>query len=74
MRPFNGSIRKSRMTGYQQQEEAYERTFRSGRCTFGDMNYKRHRDVRYSNNYPADAAASLRHILDRLNIKRFIHF
>lgn len=53
MRPFNGSIRKSRMTGYQQQEEAYERTFRSGRCTFGDMNYKRHRDVRYSNNYPA---------------------
>lgn len=53
MIPFTGSVRKSRMAEYKKQEAAYEQTFRSGKCTFGDMNYKRHRDVRYSNEYPA---------------------
>ena len=53
MIPFTGSVRKSRMPEYKEQEAAYEQTFRSGKCTFGDMNYKRHRDVRYSNEYPA---------------------
>lgn len=50
---FTGSVRKSRMAEYKKQEAAYEQTFRDGKCTFGDMNYKRHRDVRYSNVYPA---------------------
>lgn len=53
MTPFTGSVRKSWMAEHQKQEAAYEKTFRSGKCTFGDMNYKRHRDVRYSNGYPA---------------------
>lgn len=53
MAPFTGSVRKSRMAEHQKQEAAYEKAFRSGKCTFGDMNYKRHRDVRYSNGYPA---------------------
>lgn len=53
MIPFTGSVRKSRMAEYKKQEAAYEQTFRDGKCTFGDMNYKRHRDVRYSNEYPA---------------------
>ena len=53
MAPLTGSVRKSRMAEHQEQEAAYEKAFRSGKCTFGDMNYKRHRDVRYSNGYPA---------------------
>ena len=53
MKPFTGSVRKSRMAEYKKQEATYEQTFRDGKCTFSDMNYKRHRDVRYSNEYPA---------------------
>lgn len=51
--PVNGKVHKSRMAEHQKQEAEYEMTFRNGQCTFGDMNYKRHRNVRYSNSYPA---------------------
>ena len=61
MIPFTGSVRKSRMAEYKKQEAAYEQTFRSGKCTFGDMNYKRHRDVRYSNEYPAGCRCQHEH-------------
>lgn len=34
------------------QEEEYESTFKSGKCTKGDMKMSRHRDVSYINNFP----------------------
>ena len=51
------------MAEYKKQEAAYEQTFRDGKCTFGDMNYKRHRDVRYSNEYPAGETSGIYEIL-----------
>ena len=33
-------------------EEKCERRFRGGKCTFGDMDIRRHRDVVYINEYP----------------------
>lgn len=33
-------------------EEKCERRFREGKCTFGDMDMRRHRDVVYINEYP----------------------
>ena len=53
MTPSTGSVRKSLVAEHQKQEAVYEKIFRSGKCTFGDMNFKRHRDVCYSNGYPA---------------------
>lgn len=52
MKPSKGSILTSKMTEHQSQEAAYEKTFRAGRCTFGDMNYKRHRNTFYVNEFP----------------------
>lgn len=36
-----------------ERQKKYDETFKSGGCTFGDMNINRHRDVHYDNNYPA---------------------
>lgn len=33
-------------------ERKYEQTFRNGKCTFGDMNMKRHRNIEYINDFP----------------------
>lgn len=52
MKPSKGSILTSKMTEHQSQEAAYEKTFRAGRCTFGDMNYTRHRNTFYINEFP----------------------
>lgn len=52
MKPSKGSILTSKMTGHQLQEAAYEKTFREGKCTYGDMNYKRHRNTFYINDFP----------------------
>ena len=52
MKPSKGSILTSKMTEHQLQETAYEKTFREGKCTFGDMNYKRHRNTFYINDFP----------------------
>lgn len=46
------SIRKSTMSGHQEKEARYEKTFREGGCTFGDMNYNRHRNTFYINSFP----------------------
>jgi hypothetical protein len=34
------------------QEAKYNEVFKAGGCTFGDMDYRRHRDVYYENNVP----------------------
>lgn len=52
MESLNVTIRKSTMTKHQKQQARYEKTFKEGRCTFGDMNYKRHRDTYYINSFP----------------------
>lgn len=52
MEPIRASIGKSLMTQHQKQEARYEKAFREGRCTFGDMNYKRHRDMYYIDSFP----------------------
>ena len=52
MKPTKSSILRSKMTGHQLQEATYEKTFRAGKCTFGDMNYTRHRNTFYVNNFP----------------------
>lgn len=35
-----------------EREEEYDRVFKAGGCTFGDMKYTRHRDVYYRNDFP----------------------
>lgn len=52
MKPVKATIRKSNMAEHQKQEAGYEKTFREGKCTFGDMNYKRHRNTFYINSFP----------------------
>lgn len=52
MEPIKSSIGKSLMTQHQRQEARYEKAFREGRCTFGDMNYKRHKDMYYIDSFP----------------------
>jgi len=37
---------------FSEQEKKYEKTFKEGKCTFGDMKYSRHRDMKYTNDYP----------------------
>ena len=34
------------------QDQEYERVFKAGGCTYGDMDYRRHRDVKYINEVP----------------------
>lgn len=34
------------------QDAEYDKVFKAGGCTFGDMDYRRHRDVTYINDYP----------------------
>lgn len=52
MESLNVTIRKSTMTKHQKQQAQYEKSFREGRCTFGDMNSTRHRDTYYINSFP----------------------
>lgn len=52
MKPFKAAIRKSTMAGHQKQEALYDEIFRKGKCTFGDMNHKRHRNTYYINSFP----------------------
>ena len=46
------TLQKSHINEYQKQEALYEKRFREGGCTFGDMNHKRHRDTYYINSFP----------------------
>jgi hypothetical protein len=43
---------KSSLAAQQQREKEYQETYRKGSCTPGDMNYSRHRDTEYINNFP----------------------
>lgn len=52
MKPIKKTIPKSAMTKHQKEQTQYEKTFREGRCTFGDMNHKRHRDTFYISSFP----------------------
>lgn len=40
------------LTGHMEQERQYEETYKAGKCTAGDMNINRHRDVEYINDFP----------------------
>lgn len=37
---------------HMQQQDLYDRVFKSGKCSIGDINITRHRNVEYINNYP----------------------
>lgn len=37
---------------HMEQQNEYDRIFKQGKCSFGDMNITRHREVYYINNYP----------------------
>lgn len=58
MKPVKASVRKSTMSEHQQKEARYEKTFREGGCTFGDMNYSRHRNTFYINSFPCGSKCS----------------
>lgn len=45
-------VAKSSLNAAIDRDKEYQRVFDSGKCTFGDMDYKRHRDMKYSNDYP----------------------
>lgn len=45
-------IAKSKNAERMAQEAEYNKVFKAGGCTAGDMDYKRHRDVYYDNNVP----------------------
>lgn len=46
-------IKKSKTNTRLSNEAQYNKTFKEGGCTFGDMDIHRHRDVYYDNGYPA---------------------
>ena len=46
------AIAKSNVNANNAHEQELERVFRAGGCTFGDMDMRRHRDVRYDNSLP----------------------
>ena len=43
---------ESNTLGHLKKERAYDAAYKKGGCTFGDINFSRHRDVAYLNNYP----------------------
>lgn len=46
------TVKASPLTAVVAEEQKYIDTFKSGSCTRGDVNYSRHRNVVYTNNYP----------------------
>jgi hypothetical protein len=45
-------LKTSKMAEHMEQEREYDGIFRIGKCSFGDMNIGRHRDVYYIDNFP----------------------
>lgn len=43
---------KSAITTLMEKDKGYEKAYKEGKCTFGDMDIRRHRGVTYSNDYP----------------------
>ncbi len=46
------TIEKSPTNAHLKREEEYNKTFKEGGCTFGDMDIKRHRNTPYRNDFP----------------------
>lgn len=51
--PKRRSLKKSKTNVRLSKEAQYKKTFAEGKCTFGDMDINRHRDVYYDNSFPA---------------------
>jgi hypothetical protein len=47
-----GEVKSSKINEHLEREELLNKTYKEGKCTFGDMDIKRHRNVEYVNNYP----------------------
>jgi hypothetical protein len=45
-------VEESPTVALNKKEEEYNKTFKSGSCTFGDMDIRRHRNTPYINDYP----------------------
>ena len=45
-------VAKSSLNAAIDKDRELKRIYDSGKCTFGDMDYKRHRDIKYINEYP----------------------
>ena len=45
-------IEKSSLHDHLEQEKKYDKIYNYGKCSFGDMNSKRHRNTEYINNFP----------------------
>ena len=43
---------ETEIDAHMREERKYDKTFKSGKCTFGDMDIKRHRDTYYINDFP----------------------
>lgn len=50
--PCDKEIASAPEAGIKEREEEYNRRFREGGCTFGDMDMKRHRHIEYENSFP----------------------
>lgn len=46
------AIAESPIIAQKKQDKEYQQTYNSGKCTFGDMDFLRHRNVQYINNFP----------------------
>ena len=49
---IKGTINNSSTSAFLEKEEKLDKIFREGGCTTGDMNYKRHRNMEYINEFP----------------------
>jgi len=47
------TVKSSNLNHHIELEEQYNKTYKAGKCTFGDMDIRRHRDVAYKIDYPA---------------------
>ena len=45
-------VEKSTIQIQKEQDAKYEEVYRNGSCSFGDMDYRRHRNTTYINNFP----------------------
>jgi hypothetical protein len=48
----NDVVTPSSINNYASLQDEYNKTFKEGGCTFGDIKFSRHRNVTYINNYP----------------------
>jgi hypothetical protein len=46
------SLTKTKTALILENDKKYDETFKNGKCTFGDTDFNRHRNVSYINDYP----------------------